>query len=75
VVTADVAYKSRILTRRFFKIISSIHALFTSVLGCVGPTVAIVVMNVGSFSNFSPFYDALHTCHSAVNFGGRMFLQ
>lgn len=60
-VTADVAYRSRILTRRFFETISSIRAVFTSVLGCVGPTVAVVVMNVGSFSNSASFYDALHT--------------
>ena len=61
VVTADVAYKSRILTRQFFKTISYIHAVFTSVFGCDGSTGAIVAMNVGSFSNSAPFYDALHT--------------
>jgi hypothetical protein len=61
VVTADVAYKSRILTSRFFKIISFILAVFTSFRGFVGLTVAIVVMNVRSFSISTLFYDALHT--------------
>jgi hypothetical protein len=59
-VTAYVAI-NRILTSRFFKTIFSKRTVFTSVLGCAGPVVAIVVMNVESFSNSALFYDALHS--------------